>query len=126
MFWILHLIALFVFPLALFITIPLHIIEANKSQNKGIDQYHYDLDAALQLAGVDEHRSLSLCHLIDSNGKVDVHVKKTLANMFLREKVTPELCKVIASEAFHIFKQPINFNDICNDFDKFKSSIKGF
>lgn len=30
MFWILHLIALFVFPLALFITIPLHIIEGNK------------------------------------------------------------------------------------------------
>ena len=30
MFWILHIIALFILPLALFVTIPLHIIESGK------------------------------------------------------------------------------------------------
>jgi hypothetical protein len=33
MFWLLHLAAIFLFPVALFITIPLHIIAAN--QKKG-------------------------------------------------------------------------------------------
>ena len=36
MFWILHLIALFVFPVALFVTIPLHIIASNVSKKQTV------------------------------------------------------------------------------------------
>lgn len=65
----------------------------------------YDLDAALQVAGLSESNSKKLCDLIDSHGRTKLQVRKMIAQIFNKQSITVNEILYLQEEVPHIFKK---------------------
>ena len=86
----------------------------------------YDLDAALQIAGLSEKDAKELCCLIDIDGRAPLIARKSIAQVFLRQKIDKNTFNTIYENVPHIFKQNIKYQLASTDFKQFKQSIKCF